>query len=391
MNALCKQIFAVIRISLYSLPQRLGLSVVTILSVALVVGVLLGFLAMANGFRQTVQGSGVEDIAIAIRTGSQGEITSNINLEQVRLLAQAPGLVHDANDSALVSPEIYVIVDGIKKSSLTKANLPLRGLTTQGVGLRKNLKIIAGRMFGPGMNEIVVGQSILNAFDGFELGKTVRFGTREWKVVGVFSTAGNVFESELWADLGVVQSLFNRQGSVQTVRMQLENPLQLIALKDYAQKEPRLQLEIISEKAYFAEQASATADLIFYLGWPLAIAMAIGALAGAMNAMYTSVNHRSREIVTLRIIGFNRLAAFLGTLSESVVLTLIGGVLGSVFCYLFFDGITASTLGKSFAQIVFRFELSPVLILQGMLLALAIGLLGGILPARQAANMPLTG
>lgn len=385
-----KQIKTVTAISLQSLPQRLGLSAITVLSVALVVGVLLGFLSMAKGFQQTVKSSGAKDIAVVLRSGSQGEITSNVSLEQVRLLSEGPGVARDADSVPQISPEIYVIVDGVKRSTKTEANLPLRGLTLTGVAMRKNVRITQGRMFEPGMNEIVVGRSTLGAFEGFEPGKTIRFGTREWKVVGVFEAEGTVFESELWADLDVVQSLFNRQGTVQTVRLQLENPDTLPALQDYSKNEPRLQLDVNSEETYFAEQSSATADIIFYLGWPLAIAMAFGALAGAMNAMYNSVSHRTREIVTLRTLGFSGFSAFAGTMAESVALAGVGGIIGSIICYFFFDGITASTLGSNFAQIVFRFELTPSVILQGLYLALAIGILGGFFPARRAAKMALT-
>jgi putative ABC transport system permease protein len=380
------------RISLLSLPQRVWLSLVTLLSVALVVSVLLGFLAMANGFRITVKSTGSESIAIAQRSGSQGEITSNVSLEQVRLLADAPGVARDAAGNANISPEIYVVVDGIKRSSNTPANLPLRGISTTGVALREGIRITEGRMFTPGSNEMVVGRSILTSFKGFELGSTIRLGTDDWTVVGIFDAGGSVFESELWADLNVVQSLFNRQAAVQIVRLGLAgNPAEsLAALKRYSEGEPRLQLDVLSEKQYFAEQSSATADLIFYLGWPLGIAMALGALAGAMNAMYSSVSNRTREIVTLRIIGFSGSSAFMGTLSESVVLALLGGVLGSALCFVFFDGMAATTLGSSFTQIVFKFELTPDVIAQGMLMALVIGIAGGVLPARKAARMPLT-
>lgn len=387
---LLNQIITVTKISLMSLPKRIGLSSVTTFSVALVVSVLLGFLAMANGFRQTVKSSGSPDIAIAMRSGSQGEITSNITIEQVRMLANAPGLRRNANDTAIISPEIYVVVDGIKRTTNTEANLPLRGISIAGLALRKNIHITKGRIFKPGMNEIVVGRSLLSTFKGFELGQTVRFGTTDWNVVGVFESGGTVFESELWADLDVVQSLFNRQGSVQIVRLALQNGKSLEEVRSYSMNEPRLQLDIISEKEFFAEQSAATSDIIFYLGWPLGIAMAIGALAGAMNAMYSSVSSRAREIVTLRIIGFSSTAAFFGTLVESVALALLGGLIGSVLCYVFFDGITTSTLSSGFTQIVFTFSLSPLVIGQGIGLALLIGFFGGLLPGRRAAKMALT-
>src|SRR6202022_5165678 len=192
-----------------------------------------------------------------------------------------------------------------------------------------------------------------------------------------------------WADLPVVQSLFNRNNVFQTIRVRLENPAALGGLKNYVENDPRLRLDVKSEAAYFAEQASQTSDLIQNLGAPLAIAMALGALAGALNTMYSSVAARATEIATLRAIGFGGFSAFVGTLVESLILAAIGGVIGAAATFLIFDGLTASTLGGSFTQVVFAFKLSPALIWQGVLLALAVGLIGGLFPAIRAARMPI--
>jgi putative ABC transport system permease protein len=217
----------------------------------------------------------------------------------------------------------------------------------------------------------------------------VSFGTSRWTVVGVFDAGGSVFESEIWADLPVVQSLFNRNNIFQTVRARLTSPAALAGLKSYSDNDPRLKLDVKSENAYFAEQASQTTDLIQMLGWPLAIAMAFGALAGALNTMYSSVAARATEIATLRAIGFGGFPAFVGTLAESLLLAAIGGLLGAAATYFIFDGITASTLGGNFTQVVFDFKLSPVLIAEGVALALIVGLIGGFFPAIRAARLPI--
>ena len=389
MRSLLLQIAAVTTINLKSIPQRVLLSLTTVVAIALVVMVLLAFLAMANGFQRTIAGSGSEDIGIVLRGGSQAEINSTVTREQVRLVEDGPGIARGGDGKPLVSPELYLVVDGIKRATQTKANLPLRGIGEQGFVLRKGIVITAGRMFNRGANEIVVGEGLAREFDGFNLGSTVAFGTTRWAVVGIFEAAGSVFESEIWADLPVVQSLFNRNNFFQTVRVRLTGPAALDELKGYNDNDPRMKLDVKSEAAYFADQSSQTADLIQKLGWPLAIAMAFGALAGALNTMYSSVAARAIEIATLRAIGFGGFSAFVGTLIESLSLAAIGGVIGAALTYGIFDGISASTLGGNFTQVVFNFRLSLALVGEGILLSLAVGLIGGLFPALRAARMPI--
>ena len=389
MRSLLLQVVAVTTINIKSIAQRLWLSMTTVLAIALVVMVLLAFLAMANGFQRTIAGSGAEDIAIVLRPGSQAEINSTVTREQVRLIEDGPGIARGADGKPLVSPELYIVVDGIKRSSGTKANLPLRGIVEQGLVLRGGIAISSGRMFNRGANEVVVGKGLAREFEGLDVGSTVAFGTTRWIVVGIFESAGSVFESEIWADLPVVQSLFDRNNFFQTVRARLTDASTLDALKAYNDNDPRLKLDVKSEAAYFADQSSQTTDLIQKLGWPLAIAMAFGALAGALNTMYSSVAARAVEIATLRAIGFGGFSAFAGTLAESLALAAIGGAIGAVATYLIFDGITASTLGGNFTQVVFAFRLSPGLVGEGVLLALIVGLIGGLFPALRAARTPI--
>lgn len=389
MRALLLQLAAVTRINVKSIPQRFWLSLSTVVAVALVVMVLLSFLAMANGFQRTLKSAGSPDIAIVLRGGSQSELNSVMTREQIRLIEDGPGVARGPEGKPLASAELYLVVDGVKRSSQTKANLPLRGIGEEGAALRKEISLVAGRMFDPGANEIVVGKSLLSQFEGFELGKQVKFGTSQWTVVGVFAADGSVFESEIWADRAVVQSLFNRNNSFQTIRVRLAGPAALAELKRFVDTDPRLKLDAKSEKDYFAEQSSQTSDLIQRLGWPLAIAMALGALAGALNTMYSSVAARATEIATLRAIGFGGFPAFVGTMAESLLLAAVGGILGAVATYLVFDGFVTSTLGGGFTQVVFSFKLTPALIAQGLALALGVGVIGGLLPAIRAARMPI--
>lgn len=389
MPGLASQCTAVVGMNLRSIPSRASIALVTLVAVAVVVAVLLSFLAMGNGFRSTVSGTGSPNVAIVMREGSESEVNSTITRDQVRLLLDAPNLRRDA-EGPIGSAELYVVVDGVKRSGGTRANLPLRGIEARGVQLREGVRIVEGRMFEPGTNEILVGAGVVREFEGFDLGQEIRFNRSTWKVVGVFAIEGSVFESELWADVRAVQSLFQRGSRFQTLRLGMADPARFAELEAYVRDDPRLKLDVKTEQAYFAAQAERTTDLILYLGWPLGIAMAFGALAGALNTMYTSVAMRAREIATLRALGFSGIAAFAGTLAESLLIAVAGGVLGALATWGFLDGLSASTLGGSFTQVVFRFELSPYLVWQGVGLALVIGFAGGVFPAWRAARTPVS-
>lgn len=383
------QTTAITNINLKSIPQRFWMSLSTVVAIALVVTVLLAFLAMAAGFKKTISGTGSDTIAIILRKGSTGELSSVVPREQQLLVEQLPGIIRQGG-KPLVSGELYVVVDATKKASGTKANISLRGIGPTGLAIRPQASIVAGRMFAPGSNEIVVGRGLLKEFSGFELGKSVRLGANTWTVVGLFEADGSAFESEMWADVAVMQSLFNRGSTVQTMRVKLTSPSAIETLGAAIAKDPRFNVDVKSEKDYYADQSKQLSGLIQTLGWPLGIAMALGALAGALNTMYSSVNARAGEIATLRTIGFGGFATFIGTMSEAMLLTLIGAVLGVLLTFLLFDGLTASTFGGSFSQVVFSFRVTPADARNGILLALTVGFLGGLFPAWRAARQKLT-
>ena len=384
MNSIVSQSWAVIQMNIQSLPRRIWMSLAMVLASAVVVAILLAFLAMAKGFAATLESAGSDDVAFFLRGGSAAELNSTIMLNQVNLLATAPGIFKDEQGPVL-SAELYVIVDGIKKSTGTEANIPLRGLGERGVEMRKNFRLVEGRMFTPGTDELIVGESILREFDGFDLGQEVRFGKYNWKVVGVFSTGGNVFESELWADSKVIQNLYNRGSSFQTLRAKMESAESLEQLEAFIENDPRLNQDVQTEANYYSEQGKSLSYIAIF-GRVISAIMALGAIAGALNTMYTSVSDRAREIATLRAIGFGNVSAFIGTMVEALVLSAIGGVVGSVAAFLLFDGLNASTLGGSFTQVVFSFELTPELFAQGAFMALLIGFVSGFFPAWRSAR-----
>jgi putative ABC transport system permease protein len=385
--SLLNQTGAVIAMNIRSIPQRLWMSLATVVAIALVVAVLLGFLALVNGLRSSLEGSGRKDVAIVIRDGAGAELNSVLSRDQISLLESAPSVARGADGRPAMSPELLVIVDGIKRSSGTKANLPLRGLSQAGLDIRKQIRIREGRMFTPGSNEIVVGAGLLREFSGYEMGKTIRLSGDTWRVVGVFESPGSALESELWADAPVVQSLFNRGTTFQTVRLALTSETEMAKFIEFIKSDPRLKgLKAQSEFAFFAEQASSSGRTITVVGFVLGTLMAIGALAGAWNTMYSSVSARAAEIATLRVIGFSGFSAFMGTMAEALVLSLIGALVGSGLMALFFNGMSASTLGQGFTQVAFRLEMSPGLVGGAIIVALVIGFLGGFFPGLRAAT-----
>jgi len=384
-----KQIIALTALNLRSIPQRWGMSISTVLSIALVVGVLLAFGAMANGFQATLAGSGSDDIAVVLRKGAQAELNSGLSRDQTRLIREAPGLARNAAGDTMASAELYVIVDGIKRTTQTEVNLPLRGVAAEAVNLRSGLRISQGRMFASGSNELIVGEAVLREFAGFDVGSEIKLGNNTWRVVGAFSTGGTAFESEIWTDAGVLQVLYQRGSSYQSMRVKLDGADGLEKLIAWAEAEPQVNLDIVTEKQFFASQAGQLSSIIMYMGWPLSIIMAIGALAGAWNAMYASVDARTREIATLRTLGFSGFAAFVGTMIEALLLSFIGGIIGSLFAYLLFNGISTSTLGAGFTQVVFLFEVTTSSIITGIILALIVGFLGGVAPSIRASRISL--
>lgn len=386
MATLLDQIGAVTALNVRSVPQRGAMSIASVVAVALAITVLLFFLALSNGLKKTVEGSGADDVAIIIREGSNAELNSVVTRDQLALLSSGPGVVQ-SDGRPMASGELLVIVDAIRRSTGTSANMPFRGIGREGLALRRGVHIAQGQMFTPGTNEIVVGAGLLREFSGFEFGKTIRLRGTTWKVVGVFEAPGTVFDSELWADVAVTQSLFNRPNIFQTMRVQLASADAMKPFQDWAKSDSRLNgLDIMSEREYYSRQASRSSQGIAIIGMALGILMAIGALAGALNTMYASVAARAGEIATLRIIGFSGWAAFFGTMVEALVLSALGGVIGILIAFLAFNGRTTSTLTSGFTQLVFQFELSPALIIGAIMMAMIIGLVGGFFPGIRAAR-----
>jgi putative ABC transport system permease protein len=383
------QAFAVTLLNLRNLPQRAGGSVVAVVGVAAVVLVFAAVLSMAAGFERTMLLAGSDDTAVILRSGSTAELNSGMSNEQALIIANAPGVLRDG-DSPVASFELYVVVDVAKQSTGADANVPLRGVQPFAFDLRRNVKITEGRMFEEGKNELVVGRAAQSEFVGLNVGDEIRFGQTSWTVVGAFEADGSVSESELWTDLRVLQAMYNRGNGVQSVRVRLVSPDSIGELTQALADDPRLDVDVTSEKDYYAGQAEPLSRFIKIVGYPLTVLMAIGAVFGALNSMYSSVSVRGKEIATLRALGFGPFSVLVSTIIESTLLALIGGVIGGAVAFVVFNGFQVSTLnGASFSQVVFDFAVTPDLLSQGIIAALIIGLVGGIFPAIRAARLPV--
>jgi putative ABC transport system permease protein len=392
MSTHSRQALVMIRTNLSSLPRRRAISTSMILSVALVVSVLAGFLAMAKGFETALNGAGSPSVAVILGGGTNQETGSDIPASVIRTLDAMTGdlgVTRDADGQLVASREIVVPVDVKQTTDGAARTLALRGMDALGPSIRDRIELSAGRFFTPGAREIVVGDRLANEF-GLAVGDVVRLGAVDWTVVGHFSAHGSAFESEIWADLEAVRAAFDRQGQVQSLKLRLSDPTALKLLQDKVATITGTPLVVLSEADLYAAQSGRTAGLIRLFGWPLALLMAVGAAAGALNTMMSSVTDRTVEIATVRALGFSRLSAFLGTWVEAIVLAGAGGVLGLFASWAIFNGWQASTIGANNTSMAFQLAVTPDVLVTSGLLGLAIGILGGALPAFAATRLPLT-
>jgi putative ABC transport system permease protein len=384
------QILVVTKFSLLSIPERKGAAMATAFGIAGVVAVLVGVLSIAYGFRAAMTAAGQPDCAVVMRTGSDNEMTSNLTIEEGKVVSDSTHLARNEN-GAVASAELYVILNLPKRSTGTDANVPLRGIHQQAYAARKDLKIIAGRKFEPGRNEVIVGRAAANEFSHCELGGKIPVGGQQmWTVVGIFSSNGGVAESEIWADAPLVQQTYHRGSTFQSIYCKLKSASEYQAFDDELTSDPRMKVVVKSESEYYADQSRVMSDIITKLGFSIAILMAIGAVFGALNTMYSAVAARTREIATLRALGFGTAPVIISVLIESLVLAVVGGIIGGGAAYLLFDGYQAATMNfQSFTQVAFAFAVTPQLLIQGAVFAAIIGFFGGLFPAIRAARMQI--
>lgn len=384
------QIGLITLFGLRTIPQRKGSVLAAGVGIAGVVAVLVGVLSIAQGFRRAVVGAGREDVAIVTRKSAPNEMSSVLGREDVRLIGDAPGLARSDEGGAIVSAELLVIIEIAKRATGLGANVPFRGVGAAAARVRDDFAIVEGRMFEPGRNELIAGVSAAREFAGLETGSVVRLGRTEWHVVGLFRCGGGVAESELWTDAPVLQQSYQRGESYQAVYAALTSPGAIGEFKDALSVDPRLNVQVLSQREYLADQSNITAAFIEFIGWGVAAMMAVGAVLGAVNTMYNAVASRTREIATLRALGFGGGSVIVSVLLESMILAIVAGGLGALGAYLAFDGYTASTMNfQSWSQVAFTFRVTPELLAAAMILATVVGFLGGLLPAVRAARAPI--
>lgn len=390
MIQLTRQVAAVVSFNLRTIPQRTGSAVAAAVGIGGVVAVLVGVLSIAEGFRAAMSSSSPDDVAIVLRSGADSEMSSGLSREMARLISEASGVASD-DEGPLASAELFVMINLPKRSTHTEANVPFRGVERAATAIRGDMKFVEGRMFQFGRNELIAGVGAARAFAGLEVGNRIKTGQNEWEVVGIFSGGGGSAESEVWTDAAVLQPAYNRQESFQSVSVKLEGPGSYPAFKDSLTTNPQLKVKPLLQSEYLAEQSVMITSLIEGFGMTVAGLMALGALFGGLNTMYSAVAARTREIATLRALGFGAAPVVLSVMIESLVLALVGGAVGAGAAYLVFDDFKASTMNfQTFSQVAFAFAVTPKLLLLSVVWAIGLGLLGGLFPALRAARLPIS-
>lgn len=381
-----KQIGAVTLMNLKSLPQRVGTSLVIIIGIAGVVGVLVSVLAMSTGMIKTLENSGHDDRAVVVRNGAANETSSVVTRDAARLILDAPGVKRDAEGKPIGSAEGMRLLTLFTKDG-TEVNVILRGVGPQVRKLRPEIKIVEGRMFQPALNEVIVGKSAQKQYRNMGIGDRVRTAHATWTIVGVFTSEGDSHESEVLGDAEMV--LAEGRGTFRSVTVLLDSPAAFSKFKDALTSNPALAVDVTRERDYYAERSKTISQVISIIAYVVGGIMAVGAVFGALNTMYSAVSTRLREIATLRAIGFGATAMVISVLAEALLLAAIGGAVGALLAWAFFNGNVVSTGGAALGQLIFELTVSPQLMVVGIVWAAVIGLIGGLFPAVRAARLPV--
>ena len=383
------QIRAVTALNLRSVPQRVGSSLVAVLGIAGVVVVLVGILSMAQGFRRAMTTGGDPLTAVVLRAGASAETASMLGLDAVRWIEDAPGIARDGG-RPIASAELVMVVRHGRADTGRAMNVSLRGVQPAAFTIRDEIRLVEGRRFQPGRHEVIVGRAVARRLGNLTTGRSVAWAGRTWEVVGVFQGDGGNAESEVWCDVGMLQQAFRRQNAFQAVYARLESRQRLETLRMALSNDPRFEVDVRQESEYYAEQSRPLTSLITMAGLFISVLMGAGAIFSAVNTMYASVAARTREIATLRALGFGRLAVVCSVLAEAAALAGTGGALGALAAWALFDGYAVSTLNfQSMSQVAFAFAVSPALIGLGMAVAMGMGLIGALWPAWRAARLPI--
>ena len=374
-----------------SIRARWTSTIVAILGIAGTVGVFVAMLSLARGFRATLVASGSPGNALVMRAGSSSEMMGGITLDSIKVLQDAPGIARDPSGSAILTQDVVGVIPVPLISTGTDANVQVRGVSPNVLQVRTFVKMAQGRMFQPGLSELVVGKNASKTYAGLTLGNAVDFAGGHWKVVGIFDAGGSAFDSEIWCDAKNLNDVLQRPANIfQSATVHLVSPSTFQTFKDAVTKDPRMNVDVVREIDYYAKQSTTMTRLITVLGGLVAAIMAIGAIFGALNTMYSAVAERGREIATMRAVGFSAWNVILSFLFEALLISFIGGILGCVVV-LPLNGLTTSTMNfQTFSNVAFAFKITFDLLLMGVFFALVMGVLGGLLPAVRAAYQPVS-
>lgn len=375
--------------NLRNVTQRPWSTLATTLGIALVVAILVGAFALASGFQAAMVETGSPENLIVLRTGADSEISSGVSRDAANILRALADVKQGPDGRPLASAEMVVLINQPRLGQSGSSNVTVRGIDTEGLKLRDQLEIVEGRMFTPGTDEVIVARRMARRFASCGIGDQLRFGQREFSVVGHFTAGGSAFDSEVWGDNAVLMPALNRESAFQSVTLRMRDTTRFAALKKELEADPRLGVQVRTERDWYSAQSAQMATIIRIGGIFITLIMAVGAIFGAMNTMFAAVKQRTREIAVLLTLGFSPFAIMLSFLVESVMISLIGGVAGCLIA-LPINGITTSTTNwSSFSEVAFAFRVTPVGMLVGLGFAAVLGVVGGFLPALSAGRQSL--
>jgi putative ABC transport system permease protein len=374
--------------NLRSMIVRKGTAAMTAGGIAMVVAVFVMTLALAQGFKATLVASGSPGNAIVLRKSATAETVSAVLRSDVPIIESLPQVARGSDGRPLSSPELVTIIALPRQTDDQPANVPVRGVGPRAFEVRDSLRFVEGRRFTPGTREINVGRLAVGRFKGLTVGSDLKFGSTTWKVAGVFTADDAAFESEVWGDVELMSPAFQRAG-YQSITVKLADPSMFDSFKAAVESDPRLYLQPHRELDYYAEQSQAMTKAIRVFGTFVTLILSIGAMFGAMNTMYAAVAYRTREIGTLRALGFSRFRVVTAFLAESIALAVIGGVFGCILALPVHGLSTGTTNFASFTEVAFKFRITPALMAGGLVFSAVMGAVGGLLPAIRAARIPV--
>ncbi len=369
---------------------RWQVTLLAISGIALVVAAFAVLMSMAEGFATALRSTGRRDNAMIVQPGSASELTSAVPLEHRNVILADARVARGPDGQALASWDWVVVMALPKKTDGQPTIVTLRAVSPRAFEVRGGIRVVEGRTFTPGLDEVIVGRKILERIRGLELGGTLQYERKEFKIVGLFESEGPAFESEVWGDYATLGSLFQRGGGSNSLVVRMKDPADIASLDKWIQDQPQMQLRALSERKYYEDQAGNLAKILKSLANLVALVMGVGAVFGAMNTMYAIVAARTREIGTLRALGFSRRAILFSFVVESVFLAAIGGAIGCLLAFPMNGFSTGTGQTDSFSEIAFAFRITPEIVLVGMIFAAVMGLVGGVLPALRAARLPIT-